>query len=97
MQAGSRACRVPLIEDQVEDTEDGPKACREVLGGWKLEPPIRMGDALLGPGDALRHGGLRDEEGTGDLLGGEASKGPQRKGDLSRQRERRMTTHEQQG
>lgn len=53
-------------------------------------------DPLLGSADALRHGRFGDEEGAGDLGGGQAPNGPERERELRSRRERRVAAEEEQ-
>jgi hypothetical protein len=51
---------------------------------WEHEPGAGVADALLGPADPLRHGGLRDQERGGDLRGAQAAHRPQGERELRR-------------
>ena len=70
--------RVALVEDEVDDLEDGGEAVRQVGAAGQLEGHPRLRQGPLGPDDALGDGGLRDQEGARDLVGGEAAQQPQR-------------------
>ena len=89
---GSR--RVALVEDEVENFEHGRQAGGELGPPGDLEGDARLGERPLGPDDSLRDGRLRDEEGARDLLGGQASKQPERERNARLGRENRMTGSE---
>lgn len=69
----ARRGRVALVEDQVDDFEDRGQAGCEVGGGGDFEAHVFAGEGFLRAADALGHGGFGDEEGAGDLGGGEAA------------------------
>ena len=69
-------------EDQVDDVEHPPQACRSLLGRRDLERDTGRGQGLLGPGDPRLDGRHRDEQQTGDLLGAQATDDPEGEGDL---------------
>ena len=80
-QLGAGSGRVALIEDQVEDSQDGvqpfgPEARRRDLVG-----DARNLDLALGAHQALRHGGFAQQEGLGDLAGGQTAEGVERQSD----------------
>ena len=74
--------QVALVEQQVDDGEDLVEPFGQLgLGGDAVRDP-GVGDLPFGAGDALRDGGLRDEERGGDLGGGQPAHGAQGQGDL---------------
>jgi hypothetical protein len=72
-----RRSGVTLVEDEVQDVLDGADPIVELRGGWHRERRTSLPDALLGPADPLRHRGLGDEEGGGDLSRGQSADRPQ--------------------
>ena len=89
-------CRVALVEHQVQHVADDAHPLGELGGVDLAEPGTRRLDGGLRPADALRHRRLGDEEGAGDLRGGEAPDGAQGQGELRRRRHGRMAAeHEQ--
>jgi hypothetical protein len=64
---------VALVEDEVDDLEDGGEAGGEVGAAGDFEGDVFFGEGAFGADDALGDGGLGGEEGAGDLGGGEAS------------------------
>ena len=88
------AGRVALVEEQVEDMEDGSQSLRAFRRRGKRE---RLGGRLhlgLRPTDPLRHRRLGDEERRGDLAGREPAHRAQRQRDGRRRSERGVTAHE---
>ena len=77
--AGGR--RVALVEDQVDDLEHRRQARGELGPARDLEGDMRLGEGPLGADDALGDRRLRDEEGTRDLLGGQAAEQAERERD----------------
>ena len=63
----SRSGRITLVEDQVQDLENGPESLGPLVFRWHAEPGPGGPDALLGSAYALGHGFLGNEEGTSDL------------------------------
>jgi hypothetical protein len=88
------AAAVALVEDQVDDGEDGVETLAEQVSRWHPERDRRSSDLALGPHQPLRHRGIRYQEGTGDLVGGEPAEGAQGERDLCLDRERRVTAGE---
>ena len=85
---------VSLVEDEVDDREHGGQPVRkEMVGRHTKRDPGRL-DLALCPHQPLRHGLLRDEEGAGDLIGGQAAEGAQRQSDLRVHRQSGMTAGE---
>ena len=66
-QLGSCAGGVTLVEEQVEHGQDARGALGQGAGRRHAVWDARMGDLLLGPYEALGHGGFRDEESASDL------------------------------
>ena len=58
---------VALVEDEVDDLEDGGEAGGELAAAGDFEGDVRFGEGAFGANDALGDGGLGDEEGAGDL------------------------------
>jgi hypothetical protein len=90
--AGAR--RVALVEHQVDRVERGGQALGQRLVARHPERDPRSPDLRLRAYQALRHGGLGDEEGVGDLGRRKAAYHPQRQRHLRIGRERRMTAGE---
>jgi hypothetical protein len=71
-----------LVEDQVDDRQHGIQPVgQQVLGRHPEGDPGGL-DLALGPHQPLGHGRLGDQEGAGDLAGGQAAERPQGEGDL---------------
>jgi len=90
--AGARG--VPLVEDQVQDGEHRRQALRKQVVGGNAVRDACLADLFLGPNEALGQGRLRNEEGSSDLGGGEASQRSERERDLCLGGERWVTTGE---
>ena len=90
--AGRR--RVALVEDQVDDPEDGLEALGEEVIRWDAVGDPGVADLLLGPDQALSQGRLRDEERPGDLRGRQPTQRPQGQRDLGLDREGRVAAGE---
>jgi hypothetical protein len=88
------ATAVPLVEDQVDDGEDGVEARGEQVCRWHAERDRRSFDLALGSHQPLRHRAFRHQEGAGDLVGAEPAEGAQGERDLRLDRERRVTAGE---
>ena len=82
--------RVALVEHQVDDLEDRGQAARDLGPRRDLERHPPGGQGALGPHDALRDGGLGDQEGPGDLGGGQPAEQPQGEGGARLGRQHRM-------
>src|SRR3989449_10458639 len=67
---------------------------RSICSAGDLEGDARRRERALGPDDALRDGGLRDQEGPRDLVGREAAEQSERERSTSLGREHRMTGRE---
>ena len=93
--AGGR--RIALVEDQVEDVEHRRQPLGAVRAARHLERHAGLRQRALGAHDALRDGRLGDEEGAGDLLGGQAAEQPQRQRDARLGRKHRMAGGEDRG
>ena len=63
---------IALVEQQIDHGGDGGQALGALDGARRLEGHLGLGDAALGPGDALLHGALAHQEGARDLRHGEA-------------------------
>jgi hypothetical protein len=85
---------VALVEDQVDDAEDGVEALAQQVRRWHPERDPGRPDLALGPHQPLRHRALRHQEGAGDLLGGEPAQGAQGERHLGLDRERRVAAGE---
>ena len=75
-EVGTAAGGVALVEQQVEHVEHGSQPLGPLAGRRKGERLVGRLDLGLGPADALGHGRLGDEEGGGDLAGGETADRP---------------------
>ena len=64
---GPGAAGVALVEDQVQDVQNGAQALGPLVGSRLLEGNAGVLDGLLGPADALGHGRLGHEKRPGDL------------------------------
>jgi hypothetical protein len=89
-------CGVALVVDQVDDSEHRLHAGFELGAARHLERHVGVGERLLGAHDALRHGRLSDQEGTRDLVGGEAAEQAQGEGHARLRGEHRMAGDEHQ-
>ncbi len=65
--------RVPLVEDQVDDFQDGGEPRGQLVRVGQRERHLGLGEGALGPRDPLPHGGARHQEGPGDLVGRQAA------------------------
>jgi len=86
------AASATLVEDQVDDREDGGQPA----GGRHRERDGGVADLVLGAGQPLAHRLGRDEEGPGDLFGRRAAEGAQGQCHLGVERERGMAAGEDQ-
>ena len=87
---------VALVEEEVEDGEDPGCPLAEQFGGWHPEGDARVPDLVLGTDQPLGHGGLRHQEGTGDLGRGQPREAAQGEGDSRLDGERRVAAGEDQ-
>ena len=90
------ACRVALVEHEVDDVQRGRQALGQRLVRRHRERDARGADLRLGPHESLRHGGLGHEERVRDLGCRQAAQQPQRQRHLRLGRERRVTAGEDQ-
>ena len=97
LQVRAGAGGVALIEDQVEDVQDGAQPLGVLRSRRHGEGRPGGPDPLLGPADPRRHRRLGHQERLGDLGRGEAADGAQGQGDLRGRGERGMAAHEEQG
>jgi hypothetical protein len=88
--------QVALVEEQVDHRENLAEAVADLVGGRDPVRDPRLADLAFGAGDALTDGGLRNEERSGDLGGGQPAHHPQRERDLPRAREGGVTAGEDQ-
>ena len=88
------AAAVPLVEDQVDDREDGVEALAEQVVRWHAERDACRLDLALGPDEALRHRALRYEEGPGDLVRRQPAQRAEGERDLRLDRERGVAARE---
>jgi len=90
----ARVRRVPFVEHEVEDLQDGvePLAVLRGLGDGELEP--QLPDAPLGADQSLGDGRFFGQKGAGDLRNAEAAHGLQRQGHPRRLRQLRMAACE---
>jgi hypothetical protein len=95
MKLGAGAARVSLVEDQVQHAQNCAQPRRLLVAGRHPERDARCLDALLRPRDALGHGCLVHEEGTGDFRGCKSADRPQRQCDRRGVRQCGMAAHEQ--
>src|SRR2546421_659178 len=80
-QVVTRGRLMALAEDEVLDLEDVGRPGLEQFGLGHGQGQAGIADLVLGPGQALGHGGVRHEEGGRDLRGGQPADRPQRQGD----------------
>ncbi len=73
--------RVALVEHQVQDGQHGLEPLGEHVARRDPVRDVRVPDLPLGPDQPLGHGRLGDQEGPGDLGGGQPSQGAERQGD----------------
>ena len=64
---------VALVEDEVDDLQDGEEAGGQFGAAGDFEGDLFFGEGAPGADDALGDGGFGGEEGAGDLSGGEAA------------------------
>jgi hypothetical protein len=76
------AAAVPLVEDQVDDSEHRGEAVGEQMSRRHAKGNPGGLDLSLRADESLGHGRLGDEEGAGDLLRLEAAQRPQCERDL---------------
>jgi hypothetical protein len=88
------AAAVPLVEDEIDDGQDGVDTLLQQLGGRHAERDAGGLDLALGPDEPLGHRALRDQKGACDLIRGESAERAQRERDLRLDVERRMATRE---
>src|SRR5258707_14944333 len=69
--AGGR--RVTFVKDEVDDFEHRGQTGGQLTAAGDLERDMRLSKSPLGSDDSLGDGGLRDEEGTRDLVGRQTS------------------------
>src|SRR5258708_2436398 len=89
------ACRVTLVEDEVDHGGNRGEALGPLDGARRLVGDVGRGHSLLRPGDALLHGALAYEEGAGDLLDREARNDAQRQRNLLCRRDIGMAANEE--
>ena len=90
------AAPVALVEDQIDHRQHrGEPVGQEVGRGYAERDPGGL-DLVLRADQPLRHRLLRDEEGAGDLLGGQAAERPEGQRDLAVERQRRVAAGEEQ-
>ena len=92
--AGSR--RVALVEDEIDDLEDGGQPGGPRLAVRRLERNAGAGQRLLGADDALGDGRLRHQVGAGDLGRGQAAEQAQRQRDPGLHGQHRVAGREDQ-
>ncbi|ODU05164.1 MAG: hypothetical protein ABS81_08335 [Pseudonocardia sp. SCN 72-86] len=69
------AAAVALVEDQVDDGEDGVETFPQQVRGRHAERDGGGLDLAFRAHETLRHRGFGDEEGAGDLVGREPAEG----------------------
>ena len=77
----ARGGGIALVEDEVDDAEDGRQPRGQAIPPRDLEGDTSLGQGPLGAHDPLRDRGLGHEESAGDLLGRQAAEQAQREGD----------------
>ena len=92
----TRRGRVTLVEDQVQDGEHTRQAFGQELGRRHAVGDRGLADLVLGADEALRHRGLGDQEGSGDLARGESAQGLQGERDARLHRQGRVAAGEDQ-
>jgi hypothetical protein len=92
--AAAVSCRVTLVEDQVDHCEHRRQAVGQQVIGRHAKRNARELDLALRAHQPLRHRRLADEERARDLARVEAAERAQRQRDLRVDRQRRVTTRE---
>ena len=92
--AGRR--RVALVVDEVQDLEDAVEALGEQVEWRHAIRDAGVADLALGPDEPLGERRLGDEEGSRDLRCRQAAERPERQGDPTVHRQRRMAAGEDQ-
>jgi hypothetical protein len=69
---------IPLVEDQVDDLEDGCETTGQFALRGDLERDLLVREYPLGTHDPLRDRGLGDQERPGDLMRGQPADHAQR-------------------
>ena len=87
--------RIALVEDQVDDPEDGLEPGRELVGGWQLNR-TRGRSGSSSPGRSAAPSWSPGQERPGDLPGLQPAEGAQRQGDLGVEAEDGMAGGEDQ-
>ena len=95
-QQGAGGRRVALVEDQVDDGEDGREAAGKLGFGGHAVGDAGVPDLALGPDDPLGHGRFRHEERPRDLRRLEPAEQPEGQRDLGGLVQRRMAAGEDQ-
>ena len=83
-----------LVEDQVDDGQHRRQPFGQQVRGRHAKGNAGGLDLALGAHQALRHRRLRDQEGAGDLVGGEAAQRAQGQRHLGVEGERRVAAGE---
>lgn len=69
----ARGGGVALVENEVDDLEDGREAVRELGAAGDFEGDLFVGEGPFGADDALGDGGFGGEKGARDFVGGQAA------------------------
>ena len=83
------AAAVALVEDQVDDREHRGQPLREQVAGGNAERDAGIADLAFRARQPPLHRLLGDQEGAGDLLGGQPAERAQRQRDLRLERRAR--------
>ena len=90
-QVVARRRLVALAEDEVHDPQHVGRPGLQQFGPGQGQGQASVADLVLRPGQALGHGGFRDQERGRDLRRGQPADRPQRQGDPRLRAERRVT------
>jgi hypothetical protein len=90
------AAAVPLVEDEVQNGGHPAQPLGADVAVRQLEPHVGGLESGFGPGQAALHRVVGDEEGSGDLRGGEAAERTKGQGDLRVERQSWVAAHKQQ-
>ena len=93
---GVAACRIALVENQIDHRRDRGEPLGALHRAGGLERHVGLGNAGLRAGDALLHRRLGDQERARDLFNGQAGDDAQRDRDLLGRRQLGMAADEQQ-
>ena len=93
-EVGAACCRVPFVEDEVDDRQHGVETVGELICGRDTVRDAGVADLAFCADDALLERCLWDQEGARDLGRRKAADGPKRERDLGLRRKSRMAAGE---